>query len=453
MNSGPQAQTLTANNPILTHSPIKNTFSLVIPSLIGLIAFSSAAIIDGMFIGNYVGTSALAAINLLIPFINLIFGISYMLAIGGSVSAGKYIGEKNILGASGVFSKIMICAAALSLIVTTFGIFFDQHIFTALGGNDELRPYMAEYFNIRVFFLPIDIITIGLYYFIRTDGRATLAATALLISSLANIILDYIFIVQLNHGLKGAALATGLASTIPFIIFMIYFFTPYKKLTFKFIQTKWREVFTSCFNGLSEFINEVSISFIAFILNWMLITQHGTQGVAAITIINYLLMMGIMIFVSIAEAGQVFISQNYGARLFTRIKQYFLISMLICLLISAMCVGLLLGYTQFMIDLFLDDNSEKASQLAYQYVNILWPVFIFNGFTIMISAYFTGIHKANQSASIALLRSLILPCTLLATLYYWVDSIPFLYALPAAEAITFIIAVALYVMYRPSKIR
>ena len=87
------SQPLDQTNPILSGSIYRSFFSLVIPSLVGLVAFSSASIIDGIFIGNHVGTSALAAINLIIPFLNFIFGIAFMLSIGGSVSAGKYIGR------------------------------------------------------------------------------------------------------------------------------------------------------------------------------------------------------------------------------------------------------------------------------------------------------------------------------------------------------------------------
>jgi putative MATE family efflux protein len=449
MNTGTHSTQIQPNksqhldNPILSASIFRNFFSLVIPSLVGLVAFSSASIVDGIFIGNYVGTSALAAINLIIPLLNFIFGIAFMLSIGGSVSAGKYIGENNIAGASSIFSKIMIVGIALAITVTTLSLIFEDNIFNALGSTEALKPLMSDYFRISVAFLVIDIMTIGLYYFVRIDGKANLAAAALLILSISNMILDYVFIVQFQWGLKGAALATGLAQTIACAILFIYFLTPFKKIRFRLFQKNWLEVFRSCYNGLSEFINEVSISIVAFILNWILITEYGENGVAAITIINYLLMMGIMIIISVSEAGQIFISQNFGAKNYKRITQYFLLSIFACLCISVFCISLLLGYTPFMIELFLDESTGQAAQLATTYVSVLWPIFLFNSFTIMISAYFTGMHKARESSIIALLRSLILPCGFLALFYYWIDSMHFLWALPVAEGLTFITAIIL----------
>jgi Na+-driven multidrug efflux pump len=235
-------------------------------------------------------------------------------------------------------------------------------------------------------------------------------------------------------------------------VLLAYFFTQHTKFTFRIKQKNWSEVLTGCYNGLSEFINEVSANFVAFTLNWLLIIKYGVNGVAAITVINYLLIMGVMLIYSVSEGGQVFLSQNYGAKNFKRIQHYFTLSMLACLILSALCIWLLLGYPQFMINLFLDDNSERAAQLAFEYVGILWPIFLVNGFTIMISAYFTGLHKPRQSAIIALLRSLVLPALFLIIFYYWIVDISFLWALPLAEGVTFITAIILFIIYRPEKI-
>lgn len=437
-------------NKVLTGPIIANFFSLVIPSLVGLVAFSSASIIDGMFIGNFIGTPALAAINLTIPYLNVIFGIAFMLGIGGSVIAGKYIGERDLNAASNIFSKILMIAIGFSAFITSISLVFENQIFLALGATHELIGLMSDYFTIRISFMLIDIITVTLYYFVRADGRSNLAAIAIVISSLINITLDYFFIVELNWGLQGAALATGLAQSISFLILFGYFFTHHSNFTFKFKQTHWAEVITGCYNGLSEFINEVSANFIAFTLNWLLIIKYGSNGVAAITIINYLLIMGVMLVFSVSEAGQVFLSQNYGAKNFKRIKQYFNLSILTCFFIAVFCIWLLLGYTQFLIDLFLDDNSEQAAKLAFAYVGILWPIFLVNGFTIMISAYFTALHKAKESATIALLRSLILPGLFLSVFYYHIDGASFLWALPLAEGISFIVATTLFILNRPS---
>jgi putative MATE family efflux protein len=439
------------NNPILSGPIVKNFFALFIPSIIGLLAFSSASLIDGIYIGNFVGATALAAINLLIPFITIVFGIGYMLAVGGSVRGGKYIGQGRFNRASSVFSKILIICISLSLITVCLGLYFEEGLYRALGATPELMPLMSEYFRIRFPFMIAEMFIIVMYYFVRIDGYANFSAIGILMSSIINIILDYVFVVKLEWGLAGAAWATGLAQASALVFFLTYFSSKKRKLTFRLKQRRWLEVIHASFNGLSEFINEVSASIIAFILNWLLIISVGTNGVAAITIINYLLFVGIMVVYSISEACQVFVSQNFGAGNIQRIKQYALVTATACAVTSLVFIFLLLGFTELMVSMFLNESSDDAAKLAMDYVHILWPIFLVNGFTISISAYLTALHAAKESAIIALSRGLVLPSALIFILYYYVPSIPFLWALPIAEGLTFLLAVALFIRNQPHR--
>jgi len=442
---------LDSGNAVLSGSILKNFFALFVPSLIGLLSFSSASLVDGVFIGNYVGAEALAAINLLIPFLTFVFGIAYMLAIGGSVRAGKYIGEGRFDLASNTFSKIVIAIVTFAGFSVTLSLLFQDTLFSFLGATESLRPLMAEYFQIRFPFLLIEVIIIVMYYFVRADGYPGFSAFGILMASALNIVFDYIFMAHLGMGISGAAWATGLAQAFPVCLFMSYFFFKNRRLTFSFIQRQWKEIFQASFNGLSEFINETSGSVVAFILNWLLITSVGTSGVAAITIINYLIFVGIMIVYSFSEACQVFVSQNYGAQQMKRVKQFLTLAIGACLLTSFSLIAILLGFTDQLVGVFLED--EATSVLAAGYVDILWPIFLFNGINICISAYLTGIHAARPSALIAISRGLLLPCILMYGLYQYGGNISFLWALPIAEMLTFVLAIMLLVRYSPRTIQ
>lgn len=431
---------------------MSNFFTLFIPSIVGLLAFSSATLIDGIFIGNYVGAEALAAVNLLIPLLTILLGIGYMLAVGGSVRGGKYIGQGRFDRACAVFSKVLIICLGFGVLVVTLGLTLEEKVYQALGANKALMPLMSEYFLIRFPFIIPEMFIIVMYYFVRIDGFANFSAIGILLASILNVILDYVFVVEFGWGLSGAAWATGLAQIVPILFFLSYFFFKDRKLYFRFKQNNWFEILHASFNGLSEFINEVSASIVAFILNWLLINSVGTNGVAAITIINYLLLVGLMVVYSISEACQVFVSQNFGANNEQRIKHFFMVVTIACAITSLIAISLLLGFTEGMVDMFLDDNSEEAAALAMSYVNILWPLFLVNGFTICISAYLTALHKARESASIALARSLVFPCTLMFVLYTFVPNISFLWALPIAEGLTFLLAIALFLRNPPHKV-
>ena len=428
-------------------------FKYLVPSLIGLIAMTSASLVDGIFIGNYVGVTALAAVNLIIPITALVFGIAMMLSIGGSVRAGKYLGENNVTAASAIFSKTLLSVAAYGLVIITLGLVLEQQLFAGLGATEALFPVMSEYYRVIMPFLFAQLIVIVLYFFIRLDGLPNLAGAALTIAAVVNIVLDYLFIVVYGWGLAGAAFATGLSQAIPMMVLMAYFLWPDRRLFFNLRQNNWREVFQAAYNGLSEFINEVSGGIIVFIFNWMLIERAGVNGVAAITVVNYLLLLGFMVFFSISDTIAVMVSQNFGARNVDRIGSFLTLSGVVVVILSLLFIALLLTMSEPMILVFTDgqSNTEMVS-LAKEFVTYIWPVFLFAGFNMLISGYLTAIHRPFESGLIALFRSLVLPAGFLLAFYFLLSDFLFVAALPVAEGVAFLLALIFFLRDRPSKI-
>ena len=434
--------------------PIISTFiKYLIPSLLGLLAMTSAWLVDGIFIGNYVGVTALAAVNLIIPIITLLFGVSMMVSIGGSVRAGKYLGEKNTPAASAIFSKTLIFIVVYGVLVTALSLSLETQIFTTLGATQELFPVMSEYYRIIMPFLMPQFIVIQIYFFIRMDGFPNLAAATLIIGSAANIVLDYYFIAIFDWGLTGAALGTGLSQILSLIVVIIYFFQPQRKIHFGWRQKNWWEVFQAAYNGISEFINEVSGAIIAFIFNWMLIQRAGVIGVAAITLVNYLLYVGFMIYFSISDSIQVMISQNFGARNIQRIRTFFLTASFFVAASSICFILILMMGSEGLIGLFIDPQRDSETiQLAVGFVSYIWPLFIFAGFNMLISGYLTAVHLPFQSALIATTRSLIMPVGFLILFYILLADYRFVAAISIAEAVSFLLAVTLYLRYSPAKV-
>ncbi|MDG1199616.1 MAG: MATE family efflux transporter [Porticoccaceae bacterium] len=441
------------NNDAL-EGPIVPTFiKYMMPSLLGLIAMTSASLVDGMFIGNYEGVTALAAVNLIIPITTLLFGVSMMISIGGSVRGGKYLGEKNTAAASAIFSKTLIFMVVYGLIVIALGLMFEAEIFATLGADKTLFPVMSEYYRIIFPFLFFQFIVIQIYFFIRLDGFPNLAATGLAIGAVVNISLDYLFIAIYGWGLAGAALATGLSEVISLAVMLAYFFQPQRKIFFSLRQKNWREVFQAAYNGISEFINEVSGALIGFIFNWMLIQRAGVTGVAAITLVNYLLFIGFMAYFAISDSIQVIISQNYGARNPQRIRAFLRTAGIMIVGVSAGIISLLIAGSESLIGLFIDiERDSETLVLALEFVAYVWPVFIFAGFTMLISGYLTAVHLPFQSALVASCRSLIMPAGLLVLFYMLLADYRFVAAIPVAEAISFVIAVTLYLYHTPNSI-
>lgn len=440
------------DNHALDGAIVPTFFKYLVPSLVGLIAMTSASLVDGIFIGNYVGISALAAVNLIIPITTVLFGVGMMLAIGGSVRGGKYLGEGDIAAASGIFSKTLIAVAIYGVVAISLGLAFEEQLFAGLGATQELFPAMSEYYRIIMPFLFAQLIVVVQYFFIRLDGFPNLASAALAVAAVVNIALDYLFIGVYGWGLTGAAFATGLSQVLPALVMMIYFLRPKRRLRFSFHQHNWKEVFQAAYNGISEFINEVSGAIIAFILNWMLIQRAGVNGVAAITVVNYLLFLGFMVFFAISDSIQVMISQNFGARKADRIRGFLQTAGTTIALLSIVFIAVLNTLSEPLISLFVDDSSStEMVALATEFVTYVWPLFLFAGFNMLISGYLTAIHLPFQSGLVALCRSLILPAGFLLLFYSVLSDSRFVAALPVAEGFTFVLALIIFVRHRPKR--
>lgn len=439
-------------SPVLNGSIIPTFFYYVVPSIIGLLAITTANLVDGAFIGNFVGSDALAAITLLIPYFTLLFGIALMIAIGGSVRAGTHIGETNVAAASSIFSKSLITTLVFSSLAAGLGFLFDDYLYRALGAPEYLYPLMAKYFQIITFVMVIQLSTMVLYYFVRADGHPVTATIALVIGALMNIVLDAVFIAYLDMGLTGAAYATGIAQVIQLLVLLRYFLSKDRTLSFSIKQKQWREMAKASFNGLSEFVNEISAGLIIFLLNWLLIARLGVDGVAAFTVVNFMIFLSLMLSYGVADALHLLVSQNFGAKNSHRIKQFFLTSLACVSVIGLLLVTILLFWQEAIIHLFLDDASSRVASISSELISVIWPLFLVNGVNVLLSCYLTAMHRPIPSTSVALSRSLFLPVGLLAVFYLFFPDEPFLIALPLAEWLTFFLALVLCLYNRPSKL-
>ena len=420
--------------------------------VLGLIAMTSAMLVDGLFIGNYVGATALAAVNLIIPISTLLFGVGMMLSVGGSVRAGKYLGEGDQPAASAIFSKTLMVMALYGMAAIALALAFEEALFTGLGASGDLFAVMSEYYRIIMPFLLAQLIVLALYYFIRLDGYPNLVATALTIGALVNILLDYLFIGRFGWGLTGAALATGISQALPLPVMMIYWLKPGRRLRFAWRQRDWGEVFQAAYNGISEFINEVAGGIVVLILNWMLLQRIGVHGVAAMTLVNYAMLLGYMMFFAISDTTQVMISQNFGARNAGRMVAFLKTATGTIAVLSAIVITVLLTAGEPIIRLFVDDRDSAATvAIASEFVTYIWPLFLFAGANILLSGYLTAIHRPLQSGIVALCHSLILPAAFLALAYWLLSDQRFVVALPTAEAVTCVLALALFLRHLPAK--
>ncbi len=436
----------------LTGKVVPTFFSYAIPSIFGMLSITTATLVDGIFLGNYVGSEALAAVNLSVPVMTLLYALVFTMAVGGSVTFGKFIGEKDIDAASDVFTKTMFVMLVGSLIITAVSLYFLDFLVSFLGANDALRPMVMDYLELIFLFGPALLVGYTLFYFVRADGHPLLANGALLASGAVNIGLDWLFIVKLDKGIEGAALATGIAEATVFIALIPTLLNKNNNLHLRWIKGGWNKITQAAANGVSEFANELSVGIMTLVFNWVMITRLGVDGVAAFAVITYIVYLGVMISYGISESLQPTISKNYGARQPGRIKAFLSVALISSGTVGLAFAALLTILPEFLIGLFLSEGEEATTAIALLFMAVFWPAVIFNGMNISLTSYFTAMHRPVKSAIIAFSRSLILPAICLLSLpYFWGDTGIYL-SIPIAEALTFILCLVLLARNSPSRL-
>jgi len=439
-------------NPALEGSPVRGFLKFAVPSVVALLIMSVSPIIDGLFIANYVGLEGLAAVNLTIPVFTFALGFVYMIAIGGSVTAGKFIGEKNRKAASDVFSKTLMVGTFYSLIIVVAGKTWTEELFSLLGAEPHLFPLLHDYFDWLLWFLPPDIVAIICYYYIRISGFPTLVSIAIVAGVLVKVGLNYLLIGLLNYGLVGAAFATGISVIVMVIIMLTYRLFKDGWLRFTWPTDNWKVMFLAAYNGMSDFMDEVSAGLVTFVLNLLIIKSLGSSGVAAFSVAGYSLFVGYLFYFGLAEALQATASQCFGARDAGRIRAFLKINAAIVVVSGVLFTGVLIFFGEVFIGFFIDPGDADLTALSKGFITVVAPIFIFNGLNIMIAGYLTAIHKPGPSAVVAMLRAMILPLGSLYILIKFFPDVPLPAAVTGGEMVALIVAIILFNTFSPAKV-
>ncbi|MCT7654807.1 polysaccharide biosynthesis C-terminal domain-containing protein [Oceanimonas sp. NS1] len=432
----------TSSNPMV-QTPVPTLFfQFAGHALISLLAITSASVIDGLFVGNLVGAGALAAVTLLVPWLTLLFALGLVLAIGGSVRAGHLLGQHRRDEASRLFGASVLAAAlavALAGMVITL---WPGLLYQALNVPEALRPLVAEYLAVMKAALVLQIATMVAYYFVRADGHTGLATRALVVGACSNIVLNAVLVGGFKLGLAGAAWATLLAQLVQAGLMIQYLRRP-GAMTLRFRGWPWRDLRAAVANGLSEGINEVSVGVMIWLVNWLMLRTQGAEGVAAFSIVNYLIFIGVMTCYGIVDGVHPLVSHNLGAGQTQRARQVVKLAAVTLGGLGLLMSALLLLAGHRIPALFLHADETEAMAQAAALIAIIWPLFLFNGFNMLIAVTFTALQRPLPSAIIAFSRSLVLPAGLMLWLAWTAPAQPFLLALPLAEALTLVLALGL----------
>ncbi|MEG0297466.1 MAG: MATE family efflux transporter [Clostridium sp.] len=382
----------------------KEFLKFVAPAVISMIFISLYTIIDGIFVSTLVGSDALASINIILPIINIIFGVAIMMGTGGSAIVAIKLGKKKYDEANSSFSLIFVAALIIGVVLTIITLLFFDNICMFLGATENLLPYCISYGKIIALFTPIFILKSMLEFFVRTDGDFNFSLFLSIIGGVINIILDYVFIVTFDMGISGAALATGLGVLVSMILGFWYFTS--KKSTLKFVKPKFdfKLLSETMINGSSEMVTELSTGVTTLIFNILVLKYAGEDGVAALTIILYAHFLLVSTYLGFASGIAPLISYNYGCNNVSKLKETFKYSKIFILVSSIIIFISSMVFAPYIVGIFVSPESTVFS-LALSGLKLFSIAFLFVGVNIFASGLFTAFSNGKISAVISFART------------------------------------------------
>lgn len=380
-------------------------FQYIYPSLIGMVISGIYTTIDGIFIGQGIGSTALAAINIAFPPVMIIFAFIVMISMGGSIMMSQSLGKGNKSEGEKYLGTSIYLLLIFSIICPLVAIFLGEKLLILCGAdNTTLKPALA-YFNVRMIFVIFESFATSFNSFVRNDGNPNLVKKAMAIGAICNIILDAVFIFIFKAGVGGAAIATVISQAIVAIMFLKYFLSNESNLKIikkhiTYSKTRIKEI---CSTGISSFGTNASYALMIIIHNIMLL-QYGTvTDVSAYGILIYIYWIFLLIYNGVGQGVQPIISYNYGANLPNRVKETIKLSSIFTIMVGILSCILILINPKFIISIF---NSEpevvSATRTALYYYLI---VVLVNGFNLLTAIYFQSINKLKLASILTFSRT------------------------------------------------
>lgn len=417
-------------------------------NVLGMIGLSCYILADTFFVSRGLGRNGLTALNLAIPVYSFIHGSGLMLGIGGATKYSIFKSNKENKNANTIFTNTLCLATVLSIGFVLIGIFLSKSLTTALGADSDVFKMTNTYLQFILIFAPAFIMNDVLICFVRNDNNPKLSMCAMLVGSLSNIILDYIFIFQLQLGIFGAVFATGLAPIISMLILSLHRIKRKNQFHFIKIKPSIKIALNTLSLGFPSLVTEVSSGIVIIVFNIIILNLIGNVGVAAYGIVANLSLVVVAVYTGIAQGIQPLISKSYGRNDIKSIKLIFKYAMITMSIISFILYLIIFFLADPIAKIFNSENSLVLQSIATNGLKLYFIAVIFVGFNIILPMFFSSMEKAFLAQTISLLRGLIVIIPMAFILSELAGITGVWLAFPITESLVSILGVILYLKLR-----
>jgi putative MATE family efflux protein len=397
-----------------------------IPATLGTMVNATYNLIDRIFVGRYVGELGLAATTVSFPVMMIMMAFGMMIGFGSNTLISIRLGEKEYDQAERVVGQALLLFLILAVFFVFFGLLFLEPLLGVFGASDEVMPYGKQYLSIIISGVLFHEISFGVNSFIRGEGNPRVAMMTMLISALLNIFLDYLFIVQFDWGIRGAAFATVIAQSVATAWICWYYLSGRSTLRWRWRNLRLekpllRKVFLL---GLPPFIMSISNCVLQAFLNNRLGTYGGDRAIAVMGIIFAIFMVMFMPLLGISQGLQPIVGYNTGAKQYRRIRQALKLALLVASILSFCYIIPVQFFPEALFSLFARNNSDliELGSYAIRRFLVMLPLI---GVVIIGSYYYQATGRPMISLFLSMTRQvlILLPLIIVLPLFLGLDGI------------------------------
>lgn len=423
------------------HFTYRKLLRFTLPSIVMLVFSSIYGVVDGFFVSNFVGKTAFTAVNFIIPFLMILGAMGFMFGTGGGALIAKTMGEGDDRRANELFSLIVYSSILCGVVLSGVGFLLLRPLAVALGAEGIMLQDCITYGTVLLFAIPAYVLQYEFQCLCVTAEKPNLGLAVTVASGVTNMVLDALFVAVLPFGLPGAAAATAISQCVGGLLPLLYFIRN-KDGRLHLGRTHWdaRALLKTCTNGSSELMSNISMSLVSMLYNAQLLHYAGEDGIAAYGVLMYVSMIFQAMFIGYSVGTAPVVSYHYGAGAHGELHSLLRKSAVI---IAGFAVAMFVGARLLsgpLSRLFVGYDAALLAMTRHAF-SIFSFGFLFSGFAIYGSSFFTALNDGLVSAAISFLRTLVFQvlCVLIFPLFWQVDGI--WVSLMAAEAMAVCVTV------------
>lgn len=411
------------------------------PSIIMLVFTSIYGVVDGFFVSNFVGKTPFSAVNFIMPFLMILGSVGFMFGTGGGALISQAMGEGKPEKANNLFSLIVYTSMVCGVILAVLGLIFIRPIAAALGASGQLLEDSVTYGRIILAAIPAYILQYEFQCLFSTAEKPALGLYVTIAAGFTNMILDALFVAVFSFGLEGAAAATAISQCVGGIIPLIYFARPNQSLL-RLGKTAFDKgaLAKTCINGSSELMSNISMSVVSMLYNAQLLKYAGEDGVAAYGVLMYVSLIFQAVFIGYSMGTAPITGYHYGAGNHPELKNLLRKSLVLIGTFAVIMFVSAFALARPLSLIFVSYDEELLNMTIHAF-SIFSFSFLFSGYAIYASSFFTALGDGLTSAAISFLRTLVfqIAAVLILPLFFKLNGIWF--SIVVAEVMALIVAV------------